>query len=127
VFEKRRAAKAKAQLDEEPTGLAKEPLAEWFVRRKGDVPAQEALILSTMCACGHTRRDHTGLQMDVKGRCLECDCEEFRRASETPESHEQMMERVRAALARVERLQEAAVGLRAAQHPAGNGRRSRPG
>jgi hypothetical protein len=127
VFEKRRAAKAKAQLDEEPTGLSKEPPAEWFARRKGDVPAQEALIVSTMCACGHTRKDHMGLQMEVKGRCLGCDCEEFRRASETPESHEQMMERVRAALARVERLQEAVVGLRAAQHPAGNGRRSRPG
>jgi ferric-dicitrate binding protein FerR (iron transport regulator) len=65
--------------------------------------------------------------MEVNGRCLACDCEEFRRASETPESHEQMLERARAALARVERLEETAVALRAAQHPAGNGRRSWPG
>jgi hypothetical protein len=132
MFEKRRAAKAKAQLDEELTRLAEEPPAEEppaerFARRKRDVPAQEALTLSTMCACGHTRRDHRGLRIEVTGRCWECDCEEFRRASETPESREQMMERIRAALARVERLQETVVGLRAAQHPAGNGRRSRPG
>ena len=122
MFEKRRAAKAKAQTGggtDTPPGGAVRP------EEGGSAPEQEARTLSTTCACGHTRKDHTGVRMEVNGRCLECDCEEFRRASETPESHEQMLERARAALARVERLQETA--LRAAQHPAGNGRRSRPG
>ncbi len=72
---------------------------------------QEALTLSTMCVCGHTRREHHGLRMEITGRCLECDCAEFGRAVPTPESREQMVEKIRAGLAQVERLQEIVAGL----------------
>ena len=51
--------------------------------------------------------------MEVTGPCLECGCEEFRRARAAPESHEQMMEKIRAALDQVERLQEIVARLRA--------------
>ena len=95
MLRKRRAAKAKAQLDEELTFPAEEPPPEAL--------SAERFTLTTMCPCGHTRKDHMGLRMEVKGRCLECDCEEFTRACETW-GHEQMMERIQAALARVERL-----------------------
>jgi hypothetical protein len=120
MFEKRRAAKAaKAQLDEELTRPVEEPpVGERFAQRKRHASAQEALTLSTVCACGHTRNDHTGLRMEVHGRCLECDCEEFRRASEMRESHEEMLERIRAALARVERLQEKYLQARASPESA---------
>ena len=80
--------------------------------------ARQALTLTTPCACGHTRRDHRGLRIEVMGSCLECGCEEFRIAEESPDSHEswgsrdQTMRRIRTALERVERLQEMATRLR---------------
>ena len=122
---KRRAANAKTRRREEladhcarelsPTEL---PPDERFARKK-DRPAPKERTLDTMCACGHTRRDHTGLRMDVDGRCLECDCAEFRQASETLELHGETMQRMRATIAQVERLQEICDRLRAAEYPAG--------
>jgi hypothetical protein len=43
--------------------------------------------------------------MESCGSCLACDCDEFRRVSET-------LEALRAVLAKVEHLQETAAGLR---------------
>jgi hypothetical protein len=82
-------------------------------------PAEEApqphemLTLSTRCACGHKRKDHRGLRIEVKGPCRECACEEFRQSRAAPESHEEMMETIRAALDQVERLQAVVASLRA--------------
>jgi hypothetical protein len=77
-----------------------------------DAHAQNTVTLGTRCACGHPRKDHRGLSIDVKGACLECGCEEF-----TPpcaaESKDQMMTNVRAALDQVEGLQAIVASLRA--------------
>ena len=70
---------------------------------------RESLTLGTMCACGHTRKDHRGLRMEVCGPCLECDCEEFRQTGELLES--EMLKRLRAAVSRVERLEEIVADL----------------
>jgi hypothetical protein len=124
MFGKRRAANAKARRHEEladrwaqeiPLTL---PPDERFPRNE-NLPAQNERTLDTMCTCGHTRRDHTGMRMDVDGRCLECDCAEFREASETPELHGEMMQRMRAAIAQVDRMQEICGRLRAAGYPGG--------
>ncbi len=72
-----------------------------------------ALTLATMCTCGHTRRDHRGLRIDLTGSCLECDCEEFARDDASSESSEQTMRRIQTALERVERLQQAVARLHA--------------
>ncbi|MGP0101244.1 MAG: hypothetical protein ACLPUT_06460 [Solirubrobacteraceae bacterium] len=100
-----------------------EPPAEGRIARERATEAQETLTLETPCACGHTRRDHRGLRIEVAGSCLECECEEFRSGGETPDSHEQTMKRIRTALDRVERLQEIAARLRAHAQKGG----SRPG
>src|ERR1700682_5868093 len=124
MFGKRRAASARARRYEElADGWAQDlPLSELppdeRLARQEDVPAQNERTLDTMCACGHTRRGHTGMRMDVNGRCLECDCAEFRDASDTPEWHGEMMQRMRAAIAQVERMQEICGRLLAAEHPA---------
>jgi hypothetical protein len=124
MFGKRRGANAKARRHEElADGWAQElPVSglppERFPRKE-NLPAQKERTLDTMCTCGHTRRDHTGLRMEVDGRCLECDCAEFRDASETPELHGEMMQRMRAAIAQVERMQEICGRLRATEYRAG--------
>jgi hypothetical protein len=78
----------------------------------GTEPAEESpaatwepLTLSTMCGCGHERRDHRGLHIEATGPCLECRCEEFMRAPIAPELHQQEMERIRAVFDQLERLQ----------------------
>jgi hypothetical protein len=70
------------------------------------------LTLGTICECGHTRKYHRGLRMEVKGCCLECDCEEFMRAPAAPDSSAQMTENIRAALVQVERLRQSVASLR---------------
>jgi hypothetical protein len=91
-------------------GVAHEPPAQ----------TREPLTLGTRCACGHTRREHRGLRMEATGPCLECDCEEFAREdeparSEEPQaagSDEQLTQRIRAALERVERMQATIARMR---------------
>jgi hypothetical protein len=129
MFGKRRAANAKARRHEELADrwaqelpLSGLPPDESFAPKE-NLPAQKERTLDTMCSCRHTRRDHTGLRMDVDGRCLECDCAEFREESEAPELHEEMMQRMRAAIAQVERMQEICGRLRATEYPAGYERR----
>jgi hypothetical protein len=80
-------------------------------------PQAEMLTLAAPCVCRHTRRDHRGLRIESAGACLECDCHEFRWARQAQESHVEVIETVRAALERVERLQEIVAGL----HPPGDG------
>lgn len=132
MFGKLRAANAKAGRDEElaDRGAQELPLSalppDERLPRTENLRAQKERTLDTMCACSHTRRDHAGMRMDVDGRCLECDCAEFREASETPELHGEMMQRMRAAIAQVERMQEICDRLRAAEYPAGYERRPDP-
>lgn len=96
--------------------------AGWQLAREQAAPAHEGLTLSTMCACGHTRKAHCGLRMELKGRCLECDCGEFARAPVVSESPEQVMEQIRARLDEVDRLRESVAGLCAElNHETGNG------
>jgi hypothetical protein len=129
MFGKRRAANAKARRHEELADRWAQELPLSGLRpderfaRKENPPAQKERTLDTMCACAHARRDHTGMRMDVDGRCLECDCAEFREASEAPVLHGEMMQRMRAAIARVERMQEICGRLRAADYPTGYERR----
>lgn len=132
MFGKRRAANARARRDEELADrwarelpLSGPPPKERFACNENR-PGQRERTLDTMRGCGHTRRDHTGLRMDVDGRCLECDCAEFREASETPEVRREMMQRIRAAIAQVERMQEICGRLRAAEYPAEYERRPTP-
>jgi hypothetical protein len=97
--------------DPERMPVADERAQEGLSRRAA-VGVADAFTLSTMCACGHPRRCHRGLRMEVSGPCLDCGCEEFAPARETHQSHEQLMERVRAGLDQVKRLQRIVAGLR---------------
>jgi hypothetical protein len=88
--------------------------------REGAAQAHDPLTLDTMCACGHTRKYHRGLRMEAIGPCLECGCEKFRRVASP--SHDQLVQRVRAALDRVEHMHEIVASLRAElSHEAHNG------
>jgi hypothetical protein len=103
----------------EPLGMA--ATAENGIAREQPAETAEPLTLGTSCACGHARRDHRGLRIEVTGPCLECDCEEFAREAvpsesselEAAESSEQTMARIRSALERVERMQQTIAALRA--------------
>ncbi len=113
MFERRKAARAKAQSDDVPLGPAGERSPG--ESHAGGETAQPAdpLALSAMCACGHARRDHRGLRIEVTGPCLECVCEAFRPAHDAPATSEQIIQRVRAGIDRVERLQETVGALSA--------------
>jgi hypothetical protein len=73
--------------------------------------------LETICVCAHTRRDHRGMRIEVNGSCLECDCQEFVPLEDAAESQEETMARIRAVIARVDRIQAMVAGLGAAQPP----------
>jgi hypothetical protein len=73
--------------------------------------------LETICVCAHTRRDHRGMRIEVNGSCLECDCQEFDPLEDAAESQEETMARVRAVIARVDRIQAMVARLGAAQPP----------
>jgi hypothetical protein len=90
------------------------------------VPAERPRSLDTACTCGHTRREHTGLRMEVNGRCLECDCAEFEPEGAAGGSEPEILERIRAAIAHVDLLLEAvATRSRDAPQPQPNGSRER--
>jgi hypothetical protein len=117
MYGKRKDADTMIRMSEQRTGSAPERPSETApvengIAREQPIHEPELLTLDTSCACGHTRRDHRGLRIEVAGPCLECDCEEFARATETAESNEQTMERIRAALERVERMREIVALLR---------------
>ena len=132
MFRRRRATQVQAQSDERAVDREAGELIHGSASpdlptaRQGEVAAKERRTLDTMCGCGHTRRDHTGPRMEVDGRCLECGCEAFNPANERQDPSEEMIERMQAAIARVERIRALAEGLRVAQHPAGGGRRRPP-
>ena len=108
------------ELDRKPQPNSADP-ADETTARHADVPARRTLTLDTGCACGHTRRDHTGLRMDVNGRCLECECVQFEPLS-AEGSEADVLERIRAAIARVDLLREALLDRsRDASQPQPNG------
>src|SRR2546429_3436048 len=77
---------------------------------EADRAAHEGRSLDTTCTCGHTRRRHTGLRIAVDGRCLECSCERFEEARDVA-SADAIVERLRVAIAQVERLRMLVHGL----------------
>jgi hypothetical protein len=101
MFRKRRTEET--QRGDAPGGHGSDPTHERSVRN-GDAGATLARDLDTACACGHTRRDHTGLRMEVNGRCLRCECEQFEPAGHAPGPEVEIVERMQAAIARVERM-----------------------
>jgi hypothetical protein len=121
MFRRRRATGAEAQreqqaVDREAPGLADgRPLPTAPEAHLGEVAVREPRTLDTVCSCGHTRRDHTGLRIEIDGRCLECGCPAFTSAGERQNAPVEVIERMQAAIARVERIQELAEGLRDAQ------------
>src|ERR1700756_5137223 len=112
MFRRRRATDAEAQreqqaVDSEAGGLpGGPPSAIAPGARQEEVAVPEPRTLDTMCSCGHTRRDHTGLRIEIDGRCLECGCQAFTAAGESQNASAEMIERMQAAIARVERIQE---------------------
>jgi hypothetical protein len=88
------------------------PVETRFAREQA-APAEEPLTLATLCACGHTRKDHQGLRMEATGRCLECSCEEFNCARADPQSREQMTDEIHAALDQLQGARETLASLRA--------------
>jgi hypothetical protein len=71
-----------------------------------------AIALNLSCLCGHSRRDHRGLRLEISGACLECSCEAFEPTHGAMESDEQLRERVHAALDRVRLMEEIVATLR---------------
>jgi hypothetical protein len=114
MFERRKVARAKAQSDDEPVGPAEERSPPESPAGGEAAQPGHSLELSAICACGHARRDHRGLRIEVTGPCLECACEAFRPAHDAAPTSEQIIQRVRAGIDRVERLQES-VGALSAQ------------
>ena len=94
---------------------ANPPERVWLAAEKLPPPA---IALNLLCVCGHTRRDHYGLRMEISARCVECGCEGFAPGHGATESDEQLRERVHAALERARHLEEAIARL-----PAKNGSR----
>ncbi len=107
MFGRRKAASGKQVQRKEEEGSQEEPTAGGPSAAEAAAGGRRPVTLDTGCLCGHTRREHTGMQMEVKGRCLECGCEEFRRAGEGPEADEETIARIKAAVAKVEHLIEA--------------------
>jgi hypothetical protein len=58
--------------------------------------------------------DHTGLRMEVSGHCLQCACHRFSRAGEPPDTDDQTVARIRAAIEKADRMQLVAAELLAA-------------
>jgi hypothetical protein len=115
MFTKRKEVRRQPTPDELPAGMRLE-LAE------PELPTTEpatnghgaaAITLDTWCLCGHTRREHMGMRMDAKGRCLECECEEFGQAQAAADTDAETVARINAAIERVDRLIEAAAALQA--------------
>jgi len=63
--------------------------------------------------------------MEVDGRCRECDCDKFTEVN-AGQADDELLQRMRAMVARVERMQRLAIGVRVGWSPAGNGRGSNP-
>jgi hypothetical protein len=74
-------------------------------------PGVQTPTLSTMCACGHKRKDHRGLRIEAKGSCLECGCPEFRPPRAAQERYDRV-EKIRAALDQIEGAQAIVARLR---------------
>src|ERR1700688_2043013 len=90
----------------------------------GIAPAQPGVqtpTLSTMCACGHKRKDHHGLRIEAKGSCLECGCPEFRPPRAAQERYDRI-EKSRAALDQIESAQAIVARLRAQLEAGGSDR-----
>jgi hypothetical protein len=94
------------------TGAAGDSAAGQQFGAQEAAPAQDGLTLGTMCACGHTRRYHRGLRIEVTGPCLECGCDQFSRGGTFEDSDEDLTARIRAGLDQVERLKEIVARLR---------------
>jgi hypothetical protein len=88
---------------------ANPPVRVWLAAEQLLPPAN---ALNLLCLCGHPRRDHRGLRLEISGACLDCTCEGFAPAHGAMESDEQFEERVRAALDRARRMEKIVATLR---------------
>jgi hypothetical protein len=75
-------------------------------------PGVQTPTLSTVCACGHKRKDHHGLRIEAKGSCLECGCQEFGPPRAAQERYDRV-EKIRAALDQIAGVQAIVARLRA--------------
>jgi hypothetical protein len=92
---------------------ANPPVRVWLAAEQLPAATADRLrLLNLSCLCGHPRRDHRGLRMEISGACLECSCEGFAPAHGAIESDEQLEERVRAALDRARRIEKIVATLR---------------
>jgi hypothetical protein len=90
-----------------------EALAGGSPTTSGTVEGDSSVTLDTRCSCGHQRRDHRGLRLEVRGPCLRCSCEEFGRGSAVPDADAAVLRRIQAGLEQIERLNEVVSKLRA--------------
>ena len=95
-----------------PVAAQGEPLEPEISADEPSSNGHDVITLDSSCACGHTRRAHRGLRMDVKGPCLDCECQEFGHAW-AGESDEETIARINSAIAQVDRLIAAAQAFRA--------------
>ena len=125
MLRRRRAALDTAQRDGAPrnhaVGVARALPQEENRADAREDEAPETWTLETLCTCGHTRRDHTGLRLAFNGRCLVCDCEAFAGRSSPTQPDQDVLARVKAAIAHVERLEQIALGLRVERASSGGG------
>src|SRR5271165_2036630 len=97
----RRGTQKGARADADAVSVVQDSAAEPQVDRC------RAITLDTPCVCGHTRREHMGLRMEAKGRCLDCACQEFDEPDGAGKT-EMMLARINQAIERVDRLIAAA-------------------
>jgi hypothetical protein len=107
-------ARVKTRWEDEPLVSAGDSSAPARSATEQERIGSGALALDSACACGHTRLDHTGLRMEVIGRCLQCACQEFECAAQPTDDDEETMARIRAAIEKAERMQRVAAELLAA-------------
>jgi hypothetical protein len=127
MLRRRRASFDTAQRDGAASNLHADEQAGWPAQEEGladahEDEAPESWTLETLCTCGHTRREHTGLRIAFNGRCLGCDCEAFTPRSRPTRPDDELLARVRGAIAHVERLEQIARGLTVDRASSGHGR-----
>jgi hypothetical protein len=111
MFRGRREGRAQVTLGGEPGASGDELVAEGHSTAEPAANGHGTVTLDTSCLCGHTRRTHMGLQIVAKGRCLECECGEFTDGGGAPETDEDTVARINAAIEQVERLIGATAAL----------------
>jgi hypothetical protein len=115
MFGRRRAASAqrnKSKAREADMAPAREAFDGGHDEAPSEPGHRRERTLETVCTCGHPRRDHTGMRMEANGRCLRCACERFMSADDPPSEDEEILQRMRAMIERVESIQSITDAMR---------------